>query len=364
MLPSLLLCFALGPLQIDAKIHELEEKLLSAGVDVRPLTQASDAKAEYAAIANELRRLKGRSGEWQRIFLSLEAAAQKPAARFIRTQRADKPIDRLNEGVIEPIDEWCQAHATYWAKKGDWGAVERLYRFEQRFKEQLCAANSNTFGMWLPDDGNPPLGYLSIEGPDARRWLRRKLETFDLKGLLLARLSGFGRLAREAKGHGIALHNVSSFVVGPEPKPVPKWKEQSESDPLFRQKADLATLQQLNVLAKEALRMPVKQAVSKHLGQRLWELLHAEGSNSARWAADHLDVYSGSLFSTYGWHTILIELDLREARDAGRRLVPTWSKHYCVDPDTGRPIVVRATRKSIWMSSKSEFGEWHSSDPW
>ena len=367
MFAAFLLYCAIGTTQIDADISQEEGRLLSLGVDVRSLGPLTDAKPDYAAIAQEIVSLGGKAGKYEEILLKLEAAAAKPAAHFTRTQRGDKPIDRLNSGVIEPIDDWCQNHAHFWAKQHDWVWLDRLYKFEKRFKEQLLLGDSSIFGLWLPEAGNPPLGYLVIDDAKSRGWLRRKLEAFDLEGMRLAKLGRFGRLAREAKGAGrtpLRIMSLSDLRPRP-PEPPPKWKQESENDPLFRKKADLATLRQLNVLAAEALHLPLLKVISLDLRNALWELLDKEGSNPAAWAADHLDLYSSSdHFDVWGWNMELIELDLREARDAGRPLVPTWSKRYCIDPNTGAPINVRTTKKGFTLSSRSDNGEWHRTTRW
>ncbi len=364
MLIAILFQVASQGAQLDAAIQQEEARLLTVGVDARPIVPAIDAREDYSEVARWIGTLDPRADNTERVMVRLEWVAKKPCARFLGSQQGDKDVHRSNHEILEEIDDWCQTQAHKWAREHEWDALERLYRFEKRFKSQVLAGGSDVFGRWLPDAG-PPLGYLIRDDAETRAWLRKKIEAFDIGSYRLAQLSKFARHEREAKGSGDAPRYISGLLdLDPPAKKVPKWKDDAESDPLFRKRADLAMLRQLNVAVRQILADPAKQAALMEWGRILWGLLDREGSSPSAWAADHTNMNWFDYFSTWGWNISLIELDLRESRDAGRPLVPTWSTKYCVDPHTGAPIIVEANEKEFTLSSKSESSQWSRTDPW
>lgn len=349
---------------LDAAIQQEEARLLAVGVDARPIVPAIDAREDYSEAARWIGTLDPTVDNTDKVMVRLEWVAKKPCARFLGSEHGDKAVHRRNDEILQEIDDWCQMQAHKWAKEHDWDALERLYKFEKRLKSQLLAGGSDVFGRWLPD-ASPPLGYLIRDDAETRAWLRKKIESFDIGVYRLAQLSKFARHEREAKGVGDApLFSAGLVDADPPAKKAPKWKDDAENDPLFRKRADLAMLLQLNVAVRQILADPAKQTARMEWGRILWGLLDKEGTSPSAWAADHTDMYWFDYFSTWGWNISLIELDLREARDAGRPLVPTWSKQYCVDPDTGAPIIVEANEKEFTLSSKSESSEWSRANPW
>jgi hypothetical protein len=358
---TMLVTAVLAQSTLDQQIDQEVDHLLALHVDVRPVDAGTDARADYTVIARQIRQ----RAPAETIFRSLEQATQKPTAFFIRSQQGDKPFDKDNERVIVPIDGWVQDHAEYWAKTRNWPMVERLYRFEKRFKEQLYACGSSIFGRWLPD-ANVPMGYLIRKDATTRKWLRQKTESFDLQGMVAAKLSRFGRFQRKLKGNGFApLVMMGTLDLNPKPEPIPVWQKAEQTDPLFHKKGELALLRQLTALAPELISQTFVQLEQRDLGKLLWNRLDLSKDLPSQWAKDHIEArYYDDNANTEFWNETLIELDLRESRDAGTPLVPTWSRKYCVDPHSGAPIKVRANRSGFSMSCRTANSEWHDTTKW
>lgn len=145
---------------------------------------------------------------------------------------------------------------------------------------------------------------------------------------------------------------------GSKPLAVSWWEKAVSSQTVFKKAADLAVLRSLRQVAEKTLkRTPAENEIADHQ-EELQNLLKADKSWPAQWAVGRQSLFTMNSKAALERYAALIYLDIYDSYQNGRPLVPTWSKPYCIDPDTKTPIDVKVKSNTLSMDVKSPAGSW------
>lgn len=347
----------LAEYRVSAAIRKETDLLAAMGVDVRELSPKDNAAKDYEALFGNRNWMDGSTFP-EETLKRLEKAAQKPYVRYeMDRSREDYNPFQISRPLAN-ANSWCTMQSFMFAQRRDWKALERIFQIQRRLSVQYFAGGTDGT-IATVGDGLAPLDSLSSHpDPQIRSWLRRKLETFEYRDLLKARLSAMGRYARRLKGEPITLRGMHTV------KEPAWWEKAIEKTTLFQKGAQLAVLREWRKIVEGTLKQPFPKAL---MGDKYAELalaLKQDGSWPATWASQHIEAFGNEGLDARQLHIALIRIDLQEAKEKGKPLVPTWSKKYCVDPETGAPIKIKATANTLQLSSTSPTGTWTSGSSW
>jgi hypothetical protein len=316
--------------KIQAELNQELSRLSSLGVELRQTTRFSDAEQKLSVIEKQI----AEKGDEDLILAKIVAFAESPPFEVPPDSHGYLPQE-VKEflAALERVQNWISASAAKAALRGDRKGFDRRYEAAEAL---TACSQSYTFGngvfLWkLPLEGALP------SGSKGESWLREKWSAGEMPHFQRARLLGLGQIIAYPELYGRSFGSGSPIA-----GIAARFGEPSEIE------GRVIALRQLRILAESVSKDSTKKALSRDLPGELQKSLTALPggyiiSNRYPWWPDFSlkEVYIG-----------LIRMDVNQQRQAGKPLRLTWSKPYCVDPETGYPFTATVTSDRIMLRAK------------
>jgi hypothetical protein len=331
--------------RINSQINAEVALLIKMGVDIKDVSPDQNVAPDYERMLPTIKGELRNYGLHEPTVAALESLSQKPFACF--NEESETP---------RTVAEWLRERATYATEEKDLAMMKRLFDLSKSVEAQFAGGN---VGMLYS-----PIRLDMIELPILRKfdaetcvWYRKQVEEFDYERLAVAQLSRTGRDIRSClqrsfrpkRNSGIIIPLGGRSLPGSPHRQRPWYAGFVEGQTVFRKSAELISLRTFRRIAKEALSKSSVEAASAMMIDRWRSEMNAEGSWQAEWAADRSYFVLPISFPDHHWrtHQDLIKIDLLESKARMRPMVPTWSRKYCVEPQSGKPVSVTLYGRTI-----------------